>query len=449
MIGILLCVIAFLGTALASTRSLITGLCTVITVGYSYGIVRANVPHTASHFIFDSAVLGLYAVQLFRRPSDGRYSSLALRLWVAALCAWPVLLLAVPKQDPVIQMVGLRAAILLIPFLLLGARLEARELDRLAVWCAGLTLISFAFAVGEFVFGLERFFPHNAVTALIYKQQDIGLAKEWNRIPATFSSGHAYAGTMVVTLPLLLGAWFQKRGNRWQRGLFAVAVLAALLGVFMTGARVHTVLAVVLLLVVTLSGRIRVAQRIAWVGVILLVGLLVSKNVRLQRFMSLQDTDFVSERVSASVSYGILDVIAERPMGNGLGGGGTNIPYFLQRRLHNRIAIENEYAKIALEQGIPGLALWIVFLVWVFTRHASRPGDSWRLGRRLAWVSSALYFGTAWIGLGLLSSIPQAAFLLLNTGWVATPERGAGPARAGESVSEPEPELSLLARDAG
>lgn len=447
MIGLFLCFVAFLGTAVAGRRSLLTGLCTVISIGYFYGIIRGNVPQTASHFIFDSAVLGLYSVQLFRRAQGGRSASIGLRLWVASLCAWPVILLAVPKQDPLIQMVGLRAAILLIPFLLIGARVEIRDLDRLAVWCAGLNLVAFAFAVGEYLFGLGPFFPYNAVTALIYKQHDIS-GYEWSRIPATFSNAHAYAGTMVVTLPLLLGFWLQKRGSRRQHALMAVSVIVALLGVFMAGARSHTVVAVALLLIATLSGRIRVTHRIALAGAILVVGWLVSTDVRLQRFMSLRDTDYVSERVTWSVNYGILDIVAERPLGNGLGGGGTNIPYFLQNRLRNPIAIENEYAKIALEQGIPGLAIWILFLIWAFARRPSRTEDSWRLGRTLAWVSSGLYFGTAWIGLGLLTSIPVTVFLLFSIGWIATPERAESPADA-TSAADAEPELNVLAPGTG
>lgn len=443
MIGLLLCLAAFLVTAFAGRRSLVAGLCTLITIGFFYGIIRGNVPQTASHFIFDSAVLGLYSVQLFRRPQGGRSASIGLRLWVAVLCAWPIILLAVPKQDPLIQMVGLRAAILLVPCLLLGARLEPRELDRLAVWCAGLNLVAFAFAAGEFVLGIPRFFPYNAVTALIYKQHDIG-GYEWSRIPATFASAHAYAGTMVVSLPLLLGAWLQKRSYRRQRGLIALAIGATLLGIFTAGARSHAVIALVLLLVTTVSGRIRLVHRVAWIVLILSVGWVVSREVRLQRFASLRDTEYVSDRVALSFNYGFLGAVAEYPLGNGLGGGGTNIPHFLQQRLHRPIVIENEYARIALELGIPGLAIWIVFLIWAFARRPSRPGDAWELGRRLAWCSGALYFGTGWIGLGLLSSIPHAAFLLLCTGWIVMPER-----RSDQTADQTDTEAIAAERDPG
>ena len=62
------------------------------------------------------------------------------------------------------------------------------------------------------------------------------------------------------------------------------------------------------------------------------------------------------------------------PLGNGLGGGGTSVPYFLQDRIRNVVVMENEYARILLELGIPGLCMWGVFIGWIFTR-AQRQED--------------------------------------------------------------------------
>ena len=95
----------------------------LLVVGYGYGILRANFPTDASHFIFDGGVLGLYAA-VFMTPAQGqpRYRSLSLQPWVAALTAWPLLLFFVPKQDWLIQLVGLRGAVFFVPFLLIGAR---------------------------------------------------------------------------------------------------------------------------------------------------------------------------------------------------------------------------------------------------------------------------------------------------------------------------------------
>jgi hypothetical protein len=44
------------------------------------------------------------------------------------------------------------------------------------------------------------------------------------------------------------------------------------------------------------------------------------------------------------------------------------------------------------------------------------------LGRRLALVACACAFATGFIGLGLFTSVPMTALVLLLTGWTAVPE---------------------------
>ncbi len=83
--------------------------------------------------------------------------------------------------------------------------------------------------------------------------------------------------------------------------------------------------------------------------------------------------------------------------------------------------MENEYARIVLEQGLPGLALWIAFIIWVFTRRSVPRSDPWFLGRRLARVATAAYFGAGLIGIGLLTAIPHTGLFLLLTGWIVVP----------------------------
>ena len=50
--------------------------------------------------------------------------------------------------------------------------------------------------------------------------------------------------------------------------------------------------------------------------------------------------------------------------------------------------MENEYARIGIEQGLPGLTLWVVFLGWVFLRRPGGAKDGWALGRLLGWVAA-------------------------------------------------------------
>jgi hypothetical protein len=427
MTSVILCIAAFIFSFVAGRRSLVAGLVTVMTVGYFYGIMRANLPDTYSHFIFDSAVLGLYLTQLPRKLSraEGRRVQL-LKLWLGALIAWPFLLFFVPVQDYAVQLVGLRGNIFLLPFILLGARLGERDVYKLALAFAALNLVAFAFACAEFTFGVERFFPQNAVTELIYRSivdenfmnPDRSTAL---RIPSTFTGAHAFAGVMVLTLPFLFGAWVKRsEKGRWEKHLLNAAIVASILGVFMAAARSPVIILAVILGMVVLSGRLKAHGWVLFLVMLIGVGWIVSSEDRLQRFMTLKDVDFVSDRIHWSVNENFFDLTVEYPMGNGLGGGGTSIPYFLQGRV---IAptnyMENEYARIVLEQGVFGLCLWACFIAWVFGRRTIRETDDWVLGRRLLWVTCATFFATGMIGKGLLTSIPGTALLLLSVGWIA------------------------------
>ena len=62
----------------------------------------------------------------------------------------------------------------------------------------------FLLAGAEYFFGLDWFFPHNQVTELIYLSKDL-VGHTQYRIPGPFANAHAYGGTMVMGLPLLLG----------------------------------------------------------------------------------------------------------------------------------------------------------------------------------------------------------------------------------------------------
>src|SRR5450432_322439 len=119
--GILLCIAAFALAFLAGRGSPVAGLTAVLAIGYGYGLLRANVPDPASHFIFDAAVIALYATQLFRRqPPDIVRNTRTLMLWFMLLFAWPAVMLFVPLQDAMVQLVGLRGNIFLLPFLVIG-----------------------------------------------------------------------------------------------------------------------------------------------------------------------------------------------------------------------------------------------------------------------------------------------------------------------------------------
>lgn len=427
MLSIVLCVFAFMFAYAAGRRSLVAGLATVFTVGYFYGILRANVPEPSSHFIFDAAVVGLYVTQLWRRQRpDERQSQELLRLWVGLLVAWPLLLFFVPVQSYPVQFVGLRGNIFLLPFLLLGGRLRDEEVYKLALWLGVLNLAAALFAGAEFFLGVERFYPRNEVTDLIYRsvvdedfmnpERSLAL-----RIPAIFTGAHAYAGTMVMTLAFLIGAWaLGRERGRWERRLLYATIGVSIVGVFAAAARSPVIILALMLLTVFASVRIR-SHGWAFLLVMLAgVGWVVSSEARLQRFTTLQDVEFVSERVSWSVNDSFTQLMTEYPLGNGLGGGGTSMPYFLASEVSPpSYYMENEYARIVLEQGVLGLCIWAGFIFWLFTRRNVRRTDPWYVGRRLTWVACAAFFATGMIGKGLLTSIPGTALIFLGAGWIA------------------------------
>lgn len=409
---------------LLGRRSLLHGLAWVLGVGYFYGILRANLLQSWAHFLFDGAVLGLYAAQLFRQGSTPESPERrAVWQWLLALTCWAGITFLFFFQDAVVQIVGLRGSVFLLPFALFGVRLDGRAASRLAMTLAALNVAALGFALAEYFLGVPRFYPHSAVTDLIYRSADVASHATF-RIPGTFVNPHAYGGTMAATLPLIVGAWAAGAESRSSRALLVAGIGSAVLGIFLCAARTPAVVLFVLVAVTTLSGYFGRASRVGWLTILLMVGWVVSSQERLQRFTTLRDTDMVIERVAGSVNLRFLELAAEYPLGNGLGGGGTSVPYFLQRRLQRPVSMENEYARILLEQGIPGLTLWLGFLAWALLRHRPRRADPWYLGRRLGWWVALMSFAVGLTGTGLFTSIPHSALLMLTLGWViAAPRR--------------------------
>ena len=429
MISIALCMASFALCFQAARRALVAGLCAVLGVGYAYGILRANLPDGFSHLIFDTAVLGLYAAQLWRpQPRWQALRSEELRNWIVILMAWPILLFFSMRQDPLIQIVGLRGNIFLIPFLVFGARLTGDDVYKLALWLSVCNLAAGALAMVQFAVGVEPFFPKNAVTDIIYRSKDLADYTAY-RIPSSFSSAHAYAGTMVMTIAVIAGAWVQPHYGRWQGRLMGAALLVSMLGVFMSATRVNALILFTLVLTTIFSGRLPGAYRFRYLIVLAAVAYVVAGEERLQRFTTLQDPEFLSERLVGSVNLTFFELAGKYPLGNGLGGGGTSVPYFLQNRIRNVVTMENEYARILLELGLPGLIMWGLFIGWIFTRGWIRRTDIFYFGRRLAWVACACMFGMGLVGVGLFTSVPGTTLTFLLAGWFVVREVRAAPER--------------------
>lgn len=417
-VALLACLLSFVFCAWVGRKSLVNGLIAVIGLGYVYGIIRANVPQAFSHFIFDAGVVGLYASQMSQRLTAGdKYRIEKLKPWMELLIGWPILVFFLPFQDWLIQLVGLRGSIFLLPFVFFGARLDADDRSRLALWLAAFNIGACILGGVEYFYGIEIFFPRNPMTELIYQTKDL-VGHTAYRIPSSFPNAHAYGGAMVVTLPLLVGAVIQEVRKNFHKLLLMGGIAAALLGVLMSAARTHFIAAALLTIVTTLSMRSKIGHVLGGLLLLAAIGWTISGEERLQRFLQLRDTDAVAERISSSVNMGFFEIAARYPFGNGLGGGGTNIPYFLQNEIRNPVVMESEYSRIMLEQGIVGLVFWIAFIIWLLSRGRPTLNDSWYLGRRLARITCFVLFITGMTGAGLLTSIPQTSIFLLLVGWV-------------------------------
>jgi hypothetical protein len=415
------CLAAFLVTYFVARQESVRGLIALISVGYAYGILRANLATPLAHFTFDAAVCGFYLAQL--RLLKSRFAShegQQLRNWTMALMLWPILLFFVPLQDPVVQVVGLRGTIFLMPFLLLGPRLTRQDWCTLGIALAVLNVIVLAVGVAEFYLGIELFFPHNELTQIIYASGDVGTANDY-RIPATFSSAHAYAGTVIGSIPVILACWVQQLRKRWMWWLCLLGVFAAMLGAELSATRLPIITLCIMFIALFWTAGLSPRLRLVMIGLCLLLAWLTAGEERLQRMTTLRDTKMVSERVHGSVNESFWGAIRDYPFGNGLGGGGTSLPYFLQGRVRNPVFIENDFGRVELETGLIGLSLWVCFAVWLALRPDWKR-DRLHPARTASKVLCLTSIATSFIGTGLFTSIPFSLLLFLQIGWFAIPQ---------------------------
>lgn len=418
-LAIALCVIFLAASFWLGRKSLVAGLITTLTVGYFYGILRANIPSPASHFFFDAALLGLYASQKWTplNAEEARDTQF-LRSWLLVLILWPVILCLLPFQTLMVSLVGLRGNIFFLPVLLLAARLDRKGWLRLAYGLAGLALVAAGFGAAEYYLGVPRFFPENEVTLIIYRSKDVAGFSAY-RIPAIFANAHAYAGSMTSSLPFMLAAWLQKDSGKWAKLLLVAGIVAAMMGVLMASTRVNFLIAAILVVAATFIVKMRPGLRFIWMASLAAIVVVALSNERFQRFKSIESVDVVSDRLAGSVNRSFLEVMFEYPMGNGLGGGGTSIPFFLASEVRKPVAIESEYGRVLLEQGIIGFVIFVAFLFWVFTRKQAWSDPQ----KRIAWLCCVLYAVAAAVGTGFMTAIPQTMLVLMGMGFIVTPRR--------------------------
>jgi hypothetical protein len=296
------------------------------------------------------------------------------------------------------------------------------ERDRLGTWLAILNLVALGLGLAELSLGMPTFFPHNAGTDILYQQNDVYTGEGWAfRIPSSFVSPAVYGATMVMSIPVIIGAWAQKDRTRTAKIVLMAGLIAAVVGVFMAASRSQALILFGQMAGILIFAKLRLRHLLAFALVGMLVGYWVYTEPRFQRF-TLVDSEIVNKRLQVSVNEDLLDAIADYPLGNGLGGGGTSIPYFLQDRVQNAIFIENEYGRLLLEIGFPGLIMWLAFIVLTLVNAPVDRAGPWRMGWRIARLTCALIYGTAFIGSGLLTEIPGTFLLLFLTGWLTAPK---------------------------
>ena len=266
------------------------------------------------------------------------------------------------------------------------------------------------FGIGESIRGIEPFFPRSPITSTIYDSLD---ASGQSRIPSTFQNAHAYAFAMVYSLPILFGAWSRSDSSRSRKFLLLAGMGAALLGILMAATRLGMIGAAVAVVLASLSGKLGALKRVVWgLGIVAVVWGAMH-----------------NERVAGSVNRTFLEVLTEYPIGNGLGGGGTSIPYFLASQVNRPIEVENDYARIQLEQGVVGLFAWIGFVGWFMFSRGGLKKHPWQAGRRMAWFLCIFTFAMGMIGNGMLSAIPGTFMTFLFVGWTAV-QPSAAPAES-------------------
>jgi hypothetical protein len=439
-VGLLLCMAAFVTAYFSARRTLGAALVTLLAVGYGYGILRANFPDGLSHFMFDAAALGVYLGHFSSRaPGELTARSREAGFWLKVLAIVPLVMFLLPLQHPLVQLIGLRAALLFLPMVVLGARLSRKDVTAVARGLAVLDLAALGFGIAEYFLGVAAFFPRNEVTQIMFRSADVGVSG-YLRIPSTFSSAHAYGGTMLASLPLVAELWITSR-RRTDRVLGAAALIASALGIFLCAARLPVIM-LALLAPAALAGQGLSGKRklTLVLGAAAVIAFTLS-NERLQRFRTLEGRGYVSSRFEGSTNDRLLELVEKYPFGAGLArANGTSIPFFLQQDAAPQIGLENEFSRIVIEEGVIGLALWLAFVVWTATR--SPPGDALSpLGLRLARVGIISSWGTGLIGTGLLTAIPGTALMLLQMGLLA---RGRGDAPA-PSVVQAAPARGSLA----
>jgi hypothetical protein len=339
------------------------------------------------------------------------------------------MLTLMPINSFLIQLVAFRAAVWFLPIMLIATRLTAADLTIVARGLSVLNLTALAAGVYVYFAGVEALYPENAVTQIIYMSRDVAGA-EFHRVPSTFLNAHAYGGTMLFSLPFILDRAFGRRVQPMDRMLAVAGLLAAVAGILLCAARQPLAIFALAAVLAWVVSRFSLVFGLVAVGIVVTGVALALTSERLQRAATLEDTEFVTERLQNSANETFLELLRDYPGGAGMGSAfGTSIPFFLADQAPTPIGLENEYSRILVDQGWVGLLAWLAFLVWLLRRPPNpRLAIPWQLGAVIMYSLVLTNWATAFLGAGMLAAVPAASLLLTQMGVVsAVRDRGTVP----------------------
>jgi hypothetical protein len=418
-VGLALCVVALATSLVLSRASIGRGLGWVLLVGCLSGWLRCRIFDGFSHFIFDAALLGCY-LQCARFHLESKsVESRVLDGWVLLLLAVPTLVLLcspfIGGQPFLVQLVGLRSSLLFVPTLALAARMTEDDVREFSSWAGVSAVIATGFALAELAVGVEAFFPLNAATATLYRT--FAVAGQTLRLPACFATSHLYGGAVVALIPIL---WTRLEDPSRRRDLTALYLACATSAAFLCSARIPVLLLAALVLTIITLGWKSPLVTMSAVAAVAAIWIFVGAEERFRRYETLGSEDVVAERIHWSVNNNLLDIIMDAPLGHGLASAvGTSIPYFLLDDALPQEGLESEVSRLALELGVIGLAVWILFVGRSLLAGFIAARRSGRVSDALMFVSLGVTTATALIGVGVMSAIPGTLLLFLQIGWLS------------------------------
>jgi hypothetical protein len=340
------------------------------------------------YFIKDLVFLVVVAGFLLSPESRGawREATGRARISLYALLAWAVVM-GVPSglQDWRVPLIGLRLDFMYAPLVAAGFVI-GRDSDRLRRWISGLAVLgSAAAAIGivQAVVGPDFLAPSEPTPGLGLLVTVRGLPESGPvyRPSGTFVSSGRFASMAIVALVLSLAAIIARRGRLRLRDLLAVSAAAG--AVWVSGGRAGFLAGAAILALAVAAPRfaerrpsstralaVTASVVAALAAIALLAPALLSSRAVWYR-ETLDPRSARNEWAFRFSSYGGSTIHGIRTgglMGHGTGTQSLGLQYIYggeERSPRGLYEVEGGYASVAMEWGMIGLGLWLVWsVIW-------------------------------------------------------------------------------------